>query len=224
MAVHNSAARGFSGLTSLVSSVDDVRAEPTLPTPAEPTESSPEESSATPKFIPPPKPSGMSTGTKVVLAFFGVLVLIGIFSNDKSSKSSSSYSSSSYSSPSPSTYSTPPTYQAPSYTPPAPTYPSYSSSYDTSEDKPPYGTDMVLSAGQIRYCLSQDIRLEGWRSVVNQYSETAIGAFNRAVNDFNGRCGQYRYKTSVWTSVNSSVQSQRSSLYSEGVRLAARNP
>lgn len=166
----------------------------------------------------------MAPLTKWILFVVGVIVVIAVLKDDKPSKSSSSYSASGYSSTSPNAYSSPPSYQTPSFTAPAPTYPSYSSSYDRSEDKPPYGTDLVLSAGQIRYCLSQDIRLEGWRSVVNQYSETATGAFNRAVNDFNGRCGQYRYKQSVWTSVNSSVQSQRSSLYSEGVRLALRYP
>lgn len=222
MSMNKNTPRGFAGLSSLISSVDDIRAEPSIETRSDSNDAaSPEPGAAATRLTPPPKPSGLSPLAKWALITVGIVVVIGIFSDGKSGKSSSGYSSSGYSTPSSSTYTPPSTYSTPSYTPPAPSYPS---TYEATEEKPPYGNDLVLSANQIRYCLAQGIRLEGWRSVVNQYSDTSVAAFNRAINDYNGRCGQYRYRQNVWSSVNSSVQSERSSLYSEGVRLAIRNP
>jgi hypothetical protein len=83
------------------------------------------------------------------------------------------------------------------------------------EQLPPIGPDRVLDAAQIRYCLSEDIRLEAAREVVN--ADADVNRFNSMINDFNTRCANYRYRRQVFESVQREVQSNRASLQAEGV-------
>lgn len=83
------------------------------------------------------------------------------------------------------------------------------------EQLPPIGPDRVLEAAQIRYCLSEDIRLEAARSVAN--ADTDVDRFNSMINDYNSRCASYRYRRQVYESVQREVQSNRASLQAEGV-------
>ena len=80
---------------------------------------------------------------------------------------------------------------------------------------PPTGPDRVLDAAQIRYCLSEDIRLEAARDVVN--ADADVNRFNSMINDFNSRCANYRYRRQVFESVQREVQSNKASLQAEGV-------
>ena len=64
----------------------------------------------------------------------------------------------------------------------------------TNEDRPPVGTELVLSMRQIRYCVFEKIRLDGAEGAVNQYDSESVDRFNSMVNDFNSRCGSFRYR------------------------------
>jgi hypothetical protein len=83
------------------------------------------------------------------------------------------------------------------------------------EELPPIGPDRVLDAAQIRYCLSEDIRLEAARNVAN--ADADVDRFNSMINDFNSRCANYRYRRQVFESVQREVQSKRASLQAEGI-------
>ena len=62
------------------------------------------------------------------------------------------------------------------------------------EEKPPIGRTHTLSVGQIRYCLAEEIRLKAAESVLDNYNERHVDRFNDYVDDYNSRCGQYRYR------------------------------
>ncbi|MEO5607531.1 MAG: hypothetical protein ABIR13_08120 [Polaromonas sp.] len=214
--------KGFAGLSSLVSDVD------TLPPPAakkEPTNASgassspppPSSQTAQPQLQPrqqqtyeePPQPSSGSSGGKWVLgiaAVIGVLWLIG-----QSNKPTTS--------PAP-TYSPPAQSTAPSYSPPAqPQEPSR-----PAESQPPAGQNTVLSTAQIRYCLAEDIRLEGAKSAVNNYIDSDVDRFNAMVADYNSRCGNFRYRSGALESARRDIEPYRSQLQAEGLGRFERSP
>lgn len=92
------------------------------------------------------------------------------------------------------------------------------------EERPPVGTDNVLNHAQLRYCLSEDIRIGEARTTVNSYSESDVDRFNAMVNDYNSRCGQFRYRRGSLESVKSDVERNRSTLVAEGRSRFARSP
>jgi hypothetical protein len=84
------------------------------------------------------------------------------------------------------------------------------------EARPPVGTDLVLSSAQIRYCLSEKIRLEGAQNVVDTHSQPNVDRFNSMVNDYNSRCGSFRYQAGTLKAVRGQVEANQSQLQSEG--------
>lgn len=62
------------------------------------------------------------------------------------------------------------------------------------EVRPPIGTDNVLSADELNYCLAQKIRLKAAQRALTQGTESDIARFNAMVDDWNSRCGSYRYE------------------------------
>ena len=209
--------KGFAGLSSLVSDVD------TTPPPAAKTEPAASASSTerpTPQAAQPqpsqqhqtyqepaqPSSSGSSGGKWVlgIAAIIGVLWLIG--QSDKSSTS-----------PAPA-YSPPAQTATPSYSPPAePQAPSR-----PQESMPPVGQDLVFSTAQIRYCLAEDIRLEGAKSAVNNYIDSDVDRFNAMVADYNSRCGSFRYRSGALESARREIEPYRGQLQSEGRSKFAR--
>lgn len=218
--------KGFAGLSSLVSEVDT-----TLPPVAKKERTgtssdasstvSPSPQAAQPQPQPqpqpsqrqtyqePPQPSSGSSGGKWVLgiaAVIGVLWLIG-----QSNKTATS-SAPAYSPPAQST--------ATSYSPPAqPQAPSR-----PTESKPPVGQDLVFSSEQIRYCLAEDIRMDGAKPAVNNYSDSDVDRFNAMVADYNSRCGSFRYRSGALESARRDVEAYRSQLQSEGRSRFDRSP
>lgn len=216
--------KGFAGLSSLVSDVDT-----TPPPPAPKTESAgsttstgrPASQAAQPQsqqptqrqaYQEPPQPSSGSSGGKWILgiaAVVGLLWLIG--QSDKDTPS-----------PSPA-YSPPAQSAAPSYSPPAqPQAPSV-----PQESKPPVGQDLVFSTAQIRYCLAEDIRLEGAKLAINNYNDADVDRFNASVADYNSRCGSFQYQTSNrgrndLTSAQRDIEPFRSQYLAEGRSRFAR--
>jgi tetratricopeptide (TPR) repeat protein len=90
---------------------------------------------------------------------------------------------------------------------------------DTSETMPPPGSGMSLSRANIRYRSYQGIRLDAARTVIATESQRRY--FNSSVDDYNSRCGQYRYRESDKSAVDGELPGKRFILESEGRSLAA---
>ena len=101
-------------------------------------------------------------------------------------------------------------------------------------EKPPIGRNKVLSAPQIRYCMTERIRIDAVESVVNTAYDHEVDLFNASVADYNSRCGEFRYRdddvervrrelNAVSASIASAARSEwvRSSL---GLNTPSRNP
>lgn len=86
----------------------------------------------------------------------------------------------------------------------------------STEQKPPLGTDNVLNAAQIRYCLSEDIRIQGAESVVSSYNHAEVDRYNLMIEDFNSRCAKFRYKQGTLESIQLEVDGNRTRLLAEG--------
>jgi hypothetical protein len=86
------------------------------------------------------------------------------------------------------------------------------------EERPSTGKGTGLNTDQIRYCLSEDIRISGGRSVLDRYQPSAVARFNVMVKDFNDRCGDFRYRASQLQTVRSEVEANRGLLWAAGVR------
>ena len=78
------------------------------------------------------------------------------------------------------------------------------------------GQGLVFSIGQIRYCLAEDIRIEGAKSVLNNYSNSEVDRFNAMVDDYNSRCANFRYRSGVLESARRDIQPYWSQLQAEG--------
>lgn len=91
------------------------------------------------------------------------------------------------------------------------------------EDVPPVGVGATHSDNQIRYCLSEDIRLMSWQTALNQYSSTAVEAFNNAITDYNARCSNYKYRRGALERVRQEVETRRGALQSDGLARASSN-
>jgi hypothetical protein len=106
----------------------------------------------------------------------------------------------------------------------APAYPPSPRTYASNEEQvPPFGSGMTLNQAQILYCLSQDVRLSAWQGAVNKYSENSVDAFNAAVNDYNARCSNSRYRNGTLESIRAEVEGNRRVLVSQGVAKASAN-
>jgi hypothetical protein len=213
--------KGFAGLSSLVSDVDTTpsSAANKEPAAAAPSAARPAPPPAQPQPQPQarqrqtyqerPQPSFGSSGGKWVLgiaAVIGALWLIGQ-PNETSTSSAPAYS--------------PPTQNAaPSYSPPAqPQAPSR-----PTESKPPAGQDLVFSREQIRYCLAEEIRMNGAKSTLNNYSNYEVDRFNAMVADYNSRCGSFRYRSDTLEGARREIEPYRNQLQSEGRRRFAHSP
>jgi hypothetical protein len=86
-------------------------------------------------------------------------------------------------------------------------------------EMPPVGSGLRLETSQIRYCLIQDARLNGIRSIINRQSNQEINDFNASLSDFNSRCGQFRYRRDVMASIRSEIETHRHSIEDEAQKL-----
>ena len=217
--------KGFSGLSGLASEVSGVeepikpepKAEAKLSTPEQP--SQPQREKASPEHktnsTPPPVEtvsSGNNTGGsggKWILGIIGVAFVIWLINNGGQSNRTSSYNP-------------PSTSQSYSYpqSSPAPTVRAPSSVQNTGLQytKPSVGTNNVLSVPQIRWCIREGIRIEAMRDVIDSNAE--IGRFNRIVDDYNSRCGSYRYRQGSQSRAERNVEPYRSQIVAEAIREA----
>lgn len=84
------------------------------------------------------------------------------------------------------------------------------------EERPPVGRGRTLNVAQIRYCEAQGIRLEGADPLVNTYSQREVDTFNAWVDDFNSRCSDFRYYEGTLSRARRDIQPLRTSLLAEG--------
>ena len=208
--------KGFAGLSSMVSDVDDVvsskpkqsQKAPSEPPPKQTAGGSqqPKQTSTKPAsqtYQAPAQPSGGSSAGKW---FLGIAVVIGLIwlanQSDNSGPSKSAYS------PGTSSTSAAPASQPAIAPPQTPSRPS--------ESKPSVGRNNVLSAAQIRYCFAEKIRLDAAETVLNNYSDSDVDRFNGYVNDYNSRCGEFRYRQGSLESAQRDIEPYRSQLQAEG--------
>lgn len=212
--------KGFAGLSSLVSDVDTTpppapKREPAVAAPSAERPASPQpQTSQRQTYQEPSQPSSGSSGGKWVL---GIAAVVGLFWLIGQSNKTTTSPAPAYSPPAQST--------APSYSPPAPP----AAPSRPQESQPPVGQNVVLSTAQIRYCLAEDIRLDGAKSAVNNYIDADVDRFNAMVADYNSRCSSFKYQTNNrgrndLNSAQRDIEPFRSQLQSEGRSRFARSP
>ena len=215
--------KGFSGLSSLASDVDETVGDSTRrnvqgeKAAASPGRSKDEqqphqrESGAKPRPAPPPQsepepevvvsgtsrtPASASAGAKWFWGLVGLGVLIGLFNVAQEDSRR------------PST--------VPSYTQPSPSRSDSLSQTPEAQisglefSKPPVGENNILSVAQIRWCLREDIRIEVLRPTPTTNSQ--IDQFNAVVTDYNSRCGSYRYREGTLTRAQREVERVRAQI------------
>ena len=205
---HSPVLTGFAGLSGLVSNVDDLIASATRRADAArrraaanaPATDSKESGERGPRvFTAPASTSGNRRWLWRAGAVLFVLWLIA-FSSNNSGPGTSAPAAGSARTASPSASSQPSAFEP---------------SSAATEQMPPLGADRVLGAAQIRYCLSEDIRLEAARDAVSVDAE--VDRFNAMIEDYNTRCSNYRYRREVFESVQRQVQANRMALQTEGI-------
>ncbi len=86
----------------------------------------------------------------------------------------------------------------------------------STEEMPPVGTNLVLAPAQLRYCLSEAIRVDAARAVLNNYQQTDVDRFNAMINSYNSRCGNFRYRRGALENARTETEGNRSTLEAEG--------
>lgn len=77
----------------------------------------------------------------------------------------------------------------------------------------PYQTYRTVSVSELRYCKRQKARLEAVQS--DQMSNPQIDRFNSAIEDYNSRCGSFRYRESDMDTVNREMASDQANIRAE---------
>jgi hypothetical protein len=86
------------------------------------------------------------------------------------------------------------------------------------EERPPIGTDLVLTRPQLRYCLAEKIRMDEMDRIVDTRSQRQVQGFNADVDDYNRRCSHFRYYNSVLDLARTEVEARRGALAREANR------
>jgi len=86
--------------------------------------------------------------------------------------------------------------------------------------KPQTGTNNVLSEPEICWCIRENIRIEAMRGVMD--TNEGITEFNRIVDDYNSRCGSYRYRQGSQSRAERDVEPYRSQIVAEAITEARR--
>jgi hypothetical protein len=121
--------------------------------------------------------------------------------------------------PSNTTRSSPPSNYSPSIPKPSPTQ-----THDRTAKPginyqiPLVGRNKVLSITEIRWCIKEGVRIGAMRNV--NTTQRGIDRFNRIVDDYNNRCGKYRYKQGILSRAKRDVEPFRSQIVAEAVREA----
>lgn len=88
------------------------------------------------------------------------------------------------------------------------------------ETMPPVGRENMFTRSNLRYCLYMRARLAAVRDEVESgRGDDIVDAFNGAVDDYNSRCGSFRYRMTDMTAVQSEVSFSRATLTAQGRSL-----
>jgi hypothetical protein len=223
---NNQDKKGFSGLSDLVSKVDlsdepQKRTNKIASSPPQPPQATPsQQKDAPPKSQAPSAnstspieavPSGSGSAGKSVLVGIGACFVLWLAVNGGQSNR---------------TYSPPPAQKTQSYSAPqsspapavAPTPPRVPQSSGLQYTKPSVGTNNLLSRPEIQWCIRESIRIDAMRNLID--TNAGIDAFNRIVNDYNSRCGSYRYREGTLSQAERSVAPYLSQIVAEAAREA----
>jgi len=206
--------KGFAGLSSMASDVDDAivgsRKEPeqtvSTPSPSSPPDkkqsSNPRSTASkpSPRQSPVQPSGGGSTGKWLLIAVvIGLFWVAGLSENKAPSKPYSPSSSST---------------SKPIARQPKVTQPRVPARF--TESKPAPGQNRVLPTSELRYCVAEEIRLDAANISVDTYSQSDVDRFNNIVNDYNIRCGEFRYREGALGRARRDVEPYRSQLEAEG--------
>lgn len=106
----------------------------------------------------------------------------------------------------------------PTYTPPA------STSDQFAESEPAGGAGQILSRSEIRYCLSERVRMDAMGDYVDETKQSHIDRFNALVGDYNARCSNYRYRRSEFDGVKASVDASTQRLKAQAAATVRQWP
>ena len=165
------------------------------------------------------KTNKTATGSKFSWKIAVTVCVVALFFANKMELFSSSVSPVSNSSQSQPTRTAQPLVKKPSQTSPAKQSQSVTDTKYTIE-KPPVGEGRVLSRAQIRWCQEQKIRLDAMETKIDTSSETSVNIFNMQVNDYNSRCGHFRYRVGDLESAKRDVEKRRTEIWNEGLLQA----
>lgn len=84
------------------------------------------------------------------------------------------------------------------------------------EQMPSAGRNNVLSYNELHYCLAEEIRMEGAKSVLNSYSDSDVNRFNTMVGNYNSRCGEFKYRQGALESARRAIEPWRRDIFAEG--------
>jgi hypothetical protein len=193
--------KGFAGLSSLESSVNPIVSDPVSEKPSQEVKTESERQVKSKPTPPPPisevTPKYTYSPEMDFIKKYWLWIAIGIFviwawasSENKSTSTSTGTGSSNY---------------------------SYSSN-NLTETLPPYGSGAghTLNASEIYYCLAEAVRIDANRSTVNKYDDFSVDKFNRKIEDYNGRCGDYRYKPSAKSAAITALAANWYSIEAQG--------
>lgn len=147
---------------------------------------------------------------KCILVIIGVLFVIWLVNDGGQSSKKASYTP-------------PPSLQTDNHpqSPPAPAVQKQRATHDAGLQymKPSVGKNNVLSVPEIRWCIREGIRIEAMRNII--YTNEGTDEFNRMVNDYNYRCGNYRYSRGSQKRAERDVETYRSQIVFEAIRVAS---
>jgi hypothetical protein len=208
--------KGFAGFDALVSDLSDLPEHVPAVAKERPSQDAGKEADGddvAPILPAKPKAEGGSSGKWVVALILAVVGLVSYGLISKQGRSPQSDLQATYTPPAlpdarpmPQAQPAPPPQAAPKPAPPP----------EPEETMPPVGEGQILSVSQVRYCLAQNIRIDGARSVVDDTSQADINRFNALIGDYNSRCSSFRYRKGVLESVRAEVDAQRPLLELKG--------
>lgn len=92
------------------------------------------------------------------------------------------------------------------------------------EARPPEGQNLVLSSAQIRYCVAEEVRMNGAESILNNNNRLDVDRFNTLVADYNNRCSQFRYRQGALESAKREIDQYQAQLFMDGKSRFASSP
>jgi hypothetical protein len=197
-----STGRGFAGIRSLGKAVEVPKTQESAESERSNQSATAPEQPAVAYQAPPEGEKGSNAWLGWVGGIIAIIIVINLASKDEPSRP-------------PQAASTTPTYPTTTYEPPAATPPPEDPGIGA-ESKPPVGTGRALTMSQIRYCVAEDVRIEGANQATDETSQSQIDQFNAMVEDYNLRCSNFRYRAGQLESAQREANRNRAQLRAEG--------